>query len=160
MGVNAPGAGKAHNWRIRTVERGDADHWERMRQELWPAPPGDHAAEIQQFFDGMNQQLAAVLVAVEEHGRPVGFAELSIRSHADGCDSDRVAYLEGWFVASAFRRKGAGTALVQAAETWARNQGCTEFASDTEIDNSASAAAHQALGFAEVSRLICFRKEL
>jgi aminoglycoside 6'-N-acetyltransferase I len=93
-------------------------------------------------------------------GQPIGFAELSTRSHADGCDSDAVAYLEGWFVESSFRRKGAGRALVNAAEQWARNQGCTEFASDTEIDNGASAGAHKALGFVEVSRLISFRKEI
>jgi len=131
-----------------------------MRQELWPAPQGEHGAEIQQYFAGRNRHLAEVLVAVEEHGRSIGFAELSIRSCADGCESDRVAYLEGWFVDSAFRRQGAGAALVRAAEQWARRLGCTEFASDTEIDNSASATAHKALGFAEVSRVICFRKAL
>jgi aminoglycoside 6'-N-acetyltransferase I len=151
---------EAASWQIRPAERADAPDWERMRQELWPAPAGEHAGEIQHFFDGSNPQLAAVLVAVKQHGQPVGFAELSIRSHADGCESNRVAYLEGWFVERTSRRQGAGTALVRAAEQWARAQGCTEFASDTDIDNSVSAAAHAALGFAEVSRVICFRKEL
>jgi aminoglycoside 6'-N-acetyltransferase I len=148
------------NWDIRPLKKSDAPDWERMRQELWPAPRGEHAAEIQRFFDGRYKQLAEVLVALEDGGRAIGFAELSIRSHADGCDSNGVGYLEGWFVEGSFRRQGAGTALVKASEQWARNQGCTEFASDTDIDNEVSAAAHQALGFTEMSRLICFRKEL
>jgi len=131
-----------------------------MRQQLWPSPPGEHAAEIQHFFDGTDKFLAQVLIAFDQHRKPVGFAELSIRSHADSCDSIGVAYLEGWFIDSAVRRQGAGAALVQAAEQWARAQGCTEFASDTELDNAASAAAHEALGFTEVSRLICFRRVL
>jgi aminoglycoside 6'-N-acetyltransferase I len=147
-------------WGIRPIERSDAVEWERMRQALWPAPPGEHAAEIRRYFEGMDKHLAEVLVAVEDGGRAVGFAELSIRSHADGCDSIGVGYLEGWFVESAFRRKRAGTALVNAAEQWARTQGCTEFASDTEIENEVSAAAHKALGFAEMSRVICFKKVL
>jgi aminoglycoside 6'-N-acetyltransferase I len=131
-----------------------------MRQELWPAPVGEHASEIRDYFEGRSKLLAEVLLAVDEQGRPIGFAELSIRSHADGCESNGVGYLEGWFVDSAGRRHGVGTALVRAAEAWARRQGCAEFASDVEIDNSVSAAAHRALGFVEVSRVITFRKAL
>ncbi|HEX8851962.1 MAG TPA: GNAT family N-acetyltransferase, partial [Pyrinomonadaceae bacterium] len=101
-------------------------------------------------------------VAIEDEGRAlvVGFAELSVRSYAEGCDSGRVAYLEGWFVESTHRGRGVGRALVAAAEDWGRTLGCTEFASDTELDNRSSAAAHVALGFEEVDRIICFRKTL
>jgi aminoglycoside 6'-N-acetyltransferase I len=53
-----------------------------------------------------------------------------------------------------------GGALVRAAERWARSQGCREFASDAEADNRVSAAAHRALGFAEVGVVRCFRKDL
>jgi aminoglycoside 6'-N-acetyltransferase I len=49
---------------------------------------------------------------------------------------------------------------VQAAEAWARAQGCTEMASDAELDNHASHAAHRRLGYAETERLVCFRKSL
>ena len=58
------------------------------------------------------------------------------------------------------RRHGVGRALVRAAEEWGRAQGCSEFASDTEIDNEDSAKAHAALGFEEVERIRCFRKSL
>ena len=74
--------------------------------------------------------------------------------------TDRVAYLEGWYVVPAARRQGVGAALVRAAEDWARSQGCTEFASDALIDNAVSAAAHRALGFQETVQIRCFRKLL
>jgi aminoglycoside 6'-N-acetyltransferase I len=147
-------------WRVRPVESGDASAWEQMRQALWPAAPGEHAAAVERFFAGSRHEPAEVLVALDEAGQPIGFAELSIRSHADGCESNGVGYLEGWFVQEAHRRSGVGAALIRAAEDWARAQGCTEFASDAEIDNAVSLAAHKALGFEEVSRVVTFRKAL
>ena len=131
-----------------------------MRQALWPSDAGEHAREIAAFFDGDRRTLAEVLLAVDDAGTAVGFAELSIRPYAEGCSSDRVAYLEGWYVEPEARREGVGTALVAAAEEWARAQGCTEMGSDTEITNVGSAAAHRRVGFGEVERIICFRKAL
>jgi aminoglycoside 6'-N-acetyltransferase I len=91
---------------------------------------------------------------------PAGFAEISIRHYAEGCSTDRVAFLEGWYVVPEARNRGVGRALVAAAEDWGRSQQCTEFASDAEADNSVSAAAHRALGFEEVGLIRCFRKDL
>jgi len=149
-----------HNLVIRQIQPEDASTWERMRQLLWPSPPGEHAGEIAQFFDAPRNNPAEVLMAFAESGEPIGFAELSIRPYAEDCYSGRVAYLEGWYVNAASRNKGIGTALVKAAEEWGRTQGCVEIASDTEIENESSAAAHKALGFSETVRIICFRKSL
>ncbi|MEX2304081.1 MAG: aminoglycoside 6'-N-acetyltransferase [Bryobacterales bacterium] len=145
---------------IRPVERRNAPDWERMREALWPSAPGEHASEIEAYFEGNSRDPLLALMGFNDAGHAVGFAELSIRSYAEGCRSDRVAYLEGWFVEELARRKGVGSALVKASEAWAREQGCTEFASDTELDNSTSAEAHKSLGFEEVERVICFRKTL
>ena len=101
-----------------------------------------------------------MLLAEDGAGCPVGFAELSIRAYAEGCRSDRVAYLEGWFVVPKARRHGVGRALIAAAEAWGRSQGCREFASDAQPDNEVGAAAHRALGFREVGLVRCFRKDL
>ena len=145
---------------VRSIRRSDSGDWERMRQQLWPSAAGEHAAEIELFFKGDRRNPAEVLIAVEESGRGVGFAELSIRPYAEECYSGRVAYLEGWFVEGSHRRKGVGGALVEAAEEWARSQGCTEFASDAEIGNTVSDLAHKRLGFEEVNRIVCYRKAL
>jgi GNAT superfamily N-acetyltransferase len=60
--------------------------------------------------------------------------EVSIHTSAPGCTTDRIGYLEAWYVDPVWLGKGAGRALVQAAENWARSQGCTEMASDTNPD--------------------------
>ena len=90
----------------------------------------------------------------------VGFAELSLRPYAEDCRTSPVAFLEGWYVAPSMRRRGVGRALVRAAEEWGRAQGCREFGSDTQFDNSASIAAHLALGFDDAGALRSFRKDL
>ncbi len=146
--------------RTRYIQPGDAAEWARLRQLLWPAPPGEHEREIASFFGGDRGDPAEVILAIGDDGRALGFAEVSVRSYAEGCVTNRVAYLEGWFVEEPHRRCGIGAALVAAVEDWARAQGCTELASDTEIENGISATAHQALGFGEVERIICFKKEL
>ena len=101
-----------------------------------------------------------MLLAFDDAGTPAGFVELNIRNYAEGCDTDQIAYLEGWYVVPESRTQGIGRALVQAAEQWAREEGCSEFASDTLFDNDISAAAHRALGFTEVVQIRCFRKSL
>jgi aminoglycoside 6'-N-acetyltransferase I len=128
---------------------------------LWPEHGDDsHAGEVSRFFKGELKIPSAVLLAEDADGTIVGLAELSIRGYAEGCFSGRVGFLEGWFVLPESRKRGIGRALVAAAEEWALAQGCTEFASDTLVDNAVSAAAHLALGFQEVEVIRCFRKNL
>ena len=88
------------------------------------------------------------------------FLEASIRSHVEDCETDNVGYLEGWFVEFRYRRLGVGRELVRYAENWAREKGCTEMASDAEVDNLISQQAHNNLGYNETSRLVHLRKEL
>jgi aminoglycoside 6'-N-acetyltransferase I len=146
---------------IRPATQGDSRAWLLLRHALWrEASESEHRAEIESFFAGHAREPLAVLLAEDGAGGVVGLAELSIRPSAEGCTSDRVAYLEGWFVVPEARRRGVGRALVRAAEEWGRDQGCTEFASDTQPDNLVSAAAHRALGFIEVGSVRCFRKDL
>lgn len=131
-----------------------------MREALWPDETGSHAREIEDFLAGRLKNPLEVLLAVDTAGTPVGFVELSIRNYAEDCITDRVAYLEGWYVVPEARRRGVGAALVKASEDWARTQGCTEFGSDALLDNDVSAAAHRALGFDETVQIRCFRKNL
>jgi aminoglycoside 6'-N-acetyltransferase I len=146
---------------VRPATSADAALWLRMRKDLWPEENGGHhAREIEQYLAGTLRMPLEVLLAFDPSGATVGFAELSIRPYAEDCATDRVAYLEGWYVVPGARRRGVGRALVAAAEEWGRAQGCTEFASDALLDNAGSAAAHRALGFQETVQIRCFRKAL
>jgi aminoglycoside 6'-N-acetyltransferase I len=143
---------------VRDLKPEDASAWLEMRSDLWP--DADNADDVQAFLEhGPQPGYEAVLIA-EWNGVRVGFAELSIRAYSPGCDTNRVAYLEGWYVRPQARGCGVGCALVRAAEVWAVSQGCTEFASDTELENVGSQHAHQALGFTEVERVVFYRKKL
>jgi aminoglycoside 6'-N-acetyltransferase I len=145
---------------VRPAEPGDAASLLDMHLALWPdGSEAEHAEEIDRFFAGQAEgRPAEVLVAQDGKGQVVGFAELAIRPYAEGCRSDRVAYLEGWYVEPTMRRRGIGRALVAAAEDWGRLQRCTEFASDADPEDDVSAAAHRAAGFTEVGLVRCFRK--
>lgn len=147
--------------RVRAVRPDDADAWLRARLALWPdGSEAEHRQDISRLLAGTAPEPAAVLLAEDESGRLLGFVELSIRPYVEGCRTNRIAYIEGWYVAPDARRRGVGRALVAAAESWGRAQGCAELGSDTEAENVVSASAHRALGFADVGLVRCFRKDL
>ena len=146
---------------VRSATPRDADAWLRMRCALWPdGSDAEHRRDIDAYLSGRAPEPLAVLLAEDDTGAIVGLAELSIRPYAEGCRTQRVAYLEGWYVASEARRRGVGRALIATAEAWARAQGCRELASDAQADNRVSAAAHRAAGFADAGLVRCFRKDL
>lgn len=146
--------------RVRPATAADVAPWTRLRHALWPEESEDeHRREVSALLADPSAS-RAVLLAADDGSGIVGFAELSIRAYAEGCVTDRVGYLEGWYVVPAARRLGIGRRLVAAAEDWARERGCVEFASDTGSGNEVSAAAHRALGFTDVGLVRCFRKEL
>ena len=145
--------------KIRTARKSDTAEWIRMRTALWPESPGDHPVEIEQFFAATRDDLAT-FVAESDDGQLCGFLEAGTRSYAEGCRSSPVGYIEGWWVDSEHRNKGVGAALVAAAEDWARSQGLTEMASDTDLENDVSQSAHEALGYRETDRMISYSKKL
>ena len=149
---------------IRLAQPKDWKDLAAMRALLWPdGSYEEHLGELQAGPSawGPPGLPVAWLVAEQDHGLLIGFLEVSLRSHADGCDiMQPVGYVEGWYVREEYRRMGIGAALMRAAEGWARAQGCIEMASDALIDNPVSEDAHAALGFEIVDRCVRFRKAL
>jgi len=144
---------------IRAFSSADAHEWRRLRHMLWPeTTEKDHAADLAECLQSPETHI--IFVAELAPGRLAGIAEIRIRSHADGCYTSPVGYLEGWIVDPEHRRCGIGRALINAAEAWSRAHGCREFASDALVENSASRAAHRALGFEEGSAVVSFSKSL
>jgi aminoglycoside 6'-N-acetyltransferase I len=103
---------------------------------------------------------APVVFVAEAKGRLVGFLELDFRKYAPGCRSSPVAFIEGWYVEPESQGQGIGRALIEAAEAHARAAGHHEIASDAEIENVQGIAAHRALGFDEIERVVYFRRSL
>ena len=143
---------------VRLYLPSDRAEWLRMRQALWPNPdPQAQLADMDAWLAGGD---TVVLVVPRVGSGLAGFAEVGTRSVAESCETSPVAFLEGWFVDPDFRRQGVGAELVRAAEAWARGKGFTELASDTQLANTGSQLAHEALGFVEVERLVAYRKVL
>ena len=125
---------------------------------LWP----EHQAEAlaQEFSLLMAENKAAFFLA-RAGELPVGFAQCALRhDYVEGTSTSPVGYLEGIYVQEEHRREGVAAGLLSACETWARQQGCREFASDCELDNAQSLRFHLAAGFEEANRIICFTKKL
>lgn len=147
------------NYAVRPLRESDLNEWFRLRKLLWDENEDeDHKAEMLDILGHADSQL--VLVADSGNGRLIGFLEASIRPFVEDCVSDHVGYLEGWYVEPELRRNGIGSELVRFAERWAKQKGCIEMASDAEVGNDSSLAAHTRLGYEETSRLIHLRKDL
>ncbi|KAA3609484.1 MAG: GNAT family N-acetyltransferase [Planctomycetota bacterium] len=145
---------------FRVADQADGKVLLPLRQALWPEESeAEHRLEMEAILQGEFLKRRWLVLLAEAHPEKViGFAELSIRSRAPGCQSNQILYLEGWYVEAGYRRQGVGRRLVQAGERWGRTQGCTEFASDVEPENTVSAVAHRALGFVGTERAHTFRK--
>lgn len=147
------------NYAVRPLRESDLNEWFRLRKLLWDENKDeDHKAEMLDILGHADSQL--VLVADSGNGSLIGFLEASIRPFVEDCVSDHVGYLEGWYVEPELRRNGIGSELVRFAERWAKQKGCIEMASDAEVGNDSSLAAHTRLGYEETSRLIHLRKDL
>jgi aminoglycoside 6'-N-acetyltransferase I len=133
--------------------------WRALRVELWPEAAAD-GSDLDAWLATHGDRYEG-FIAFDDDGTAIGFAEASLRSdYVNGCDTSPVLFLEGLYVRPARRRRGVARALCEAVAQWGRARGCCEFASDTLLDNALSQAVHRALGFAEVERVVYFRKPL
>jgi aminoglycoside 6'-N-acetyltransferase I len=149
---------------VRLAVPKDLQQLAPLLHALWPESPAtEHARELALILAGKPPSTLPLVIFVAEarDGTFAGFLEAGLRSHADGCDTTRpVGYVEGWYVVESHRRAGVGTALLRAAEDWARTKGCREIASDTQFENELSQQVHESLGFQVAERSILYRKPL
>ena len=103
---------------------------------------------------------AAVFLYRKQDGA-AGFAHCQLRhDYVEGTESSPVGYLEGIYVKEACRGEGIARKLLAACEDWAREKGCTEFASDCELTNIVSQNFHRAVGFEEANRLVEYVRKI
>ncbi len=143
---------------IKRAEIKDAEALATLAIQMWPEH--DPSELTEEFRDlTKNEDAACFLKYVGD--RPVAFAQCQLRhDYVEGTNSSPVGYLEGIFVSEGYRMKGYAADLLAECEKLAREKGCTEFASDCELDNDNSLKFHLSLGFEETNRIICFRKDL
>ena len=143
---------------IRKAGPQDIKDVARLAVALWP----EHTTEEMEaeYCALLSDADCAVFLSVHD-GEANGFAQCQLRrDYVEGTETSPVGYLEGIFVAAPFRNRGIAASLLAACEDWARETGCTEFASDCELTNTDSLRFHLAAGFSEANRIICFVKRL
>ena len=143
---------------IRKAQAEDAESLAELAIQMWE----DHdQAELSDEFRELVKREDAVCFIQWLDGKPAAFAQCQLRyDYVEGTESSPVGYLEGIFVLKEYRKNGFAAELLTECEKWAKEKGCTEFASDCKLSNQDSLGFHLALGFEEANRIICFRKGL
>ena len=126
--------------------------------KLWP----DHdPADMQAEYESLLAREDAAVFLFRDRDEAAGFAQCQLRrDYVEGTETSPVGYLEGIYVRENARGKCIARKLLSACEQWAKAQGCTEFASDCELDNTVSQKFHQAVGFEEANRIVAYVKKL
>lgn len=143
---------------IVKAQQADLPAMTKLAISLWP----EHTS--QQMRSDLAETMAqpdTVFFLAYEQESAVGFAQCQLRrDYVEGTETSPVGYLEGIYVAEGHRKHGVARELLAACEHWAKDCGCTEFASDCELDNMQSLQFHLHMGFEEANRIICFAKRL
>ncbi|HEU4929862.1 MAG TPA: GNAT family N-acetyltransferase [Candidatus Krumholzibacteria bacterium] len=136
----------------------DARTWRAMREDLYSdIPPEFHDAEMALMLASDDR---ACLLVRDPDDEAVGFIEVSLRNVVDGCLGGPVGYIEGIYLVPNWRGLGLGPAMIEAAATWFRAQGCRDMATDAEIDNDDAQQFWSELGFEETWRVVHYHKPL
>ena len=131
------------------------NEWAELCIALWSDNTTTNMLEERKNGELPNEYLYMV------DGEAVAFLSLSLRhDYVEGTDSSPVGYLEGIYVKPNYRGRGIAGELVEFAKEWAISQGCSELASDFELDNENSRLFHRKIGFDEVNKIICFTMDL
>ena len=122
------------------ADPGEAGQLSALVTILWPEHSSEELAEIVVRY--MRSENSAVF-AENVNGEYAGAALCCLRhDYVEGCETSPVGYLEGVIVREEYRHRGIAGKLVSECERWAREKGCSEFASDCELTNTASLNFH------------------
>ena len=143
---------------IRKVELNDCYDVAELACRMWDS---HDILELKNEFElKLDKDDFALFIKVIDD-KIVGFCECYLRyDYVEGTSSSPVGYLEGIFVLEEYRNLGIASSLLAESEMWAKKKGCTELASDCELENNDSLKFHLKAGFKEANRIICFKKDL
>jgi len=144
---------------IRRANEADWPLWAALLAKLHP---DQSAADFEQEL--------AILTALPDpyvgflsfgpDGEVAGMIDARVRNYVEGAPDLRAAYIEDLWVEEGCRRRGVAKLLLNAVESWARDQGVVWLGSDTPPYNLESQEWHLGVGFEVVERLVVFGKPL
>jgi ribosomal protein S18 acetylase RimI-like enzyme len=150
-------AGAAADWPALGKAVADLQDFERDLVG-YPLAPG--AAVWRDYLAHLRARLGAgdgLFLVAEADGKVVGVLVGFVQQGGDRLVDpafDRSAYLCDLFVASAWRRRGVGRALVEAFEAAMRANGLSWMSVCVKSRNATARAAYRALGFEEYETIL------
>lgn len=143
---------------VRKATQADTLALAELAVKMWS---DNTISELQSEFSDIICSQNAVCFIKYAGNKGVGFAQCQLRNdYVEGTATSPVGYLEGIFIEEEYRHRGYAKELLSECEKWAKAKKCTEFASDCGTDNDVSLKFHLSMGFEEVNRIICFRKDI
>ena len=115
--------------------------------------PNPHSERVKMLGEIMADQSSALLVA-EQHGEVVGYINLAVKEVEDNAVlvPRRYVKIRDLAVSKKHHRSGAGSALMQAAERWARERGVDTLELSVWEFNRGALAFYQEMGYSTAAR--------
>jgi aminoglycoside 6'-N-acetyltransferase I len=143
---------------IETLSKGNIQQLTELVLALWTDCDYEEEYDNYEKIIGEENEACYLIKAQDIY---VGFIHLTLRQDwVEGANDLPVAYMEAIYVKPDYQNRGFGKKLVEMGEQWSKQKGCKQLASDTELENLNSIDFHDKMGFEEVSRIVCFIKEL
>src|SRR5262245_5424094 len=135
----------SHTMRVRRLDLGDRDAWERLFRAyiaFYRAQIADEVIDLtwQRLLAGSEADPMMGLVAADDADVPFGFAHVLF--HRSTWSATRYCYLEDLFVDPAARKTGAGRALIEAVYREADARRCNRTYWVTEEANATARALY------------------
>ncbi|MBF0777309.1 GNAT family N-acetyltransferase [Streptococcus cuniculi] len=139
---------------IKSVQPDEVDVWLSFASKVW-------TSNLEQLRVRFLKEDFPYEFLYWKSGKALAWLSLSIRrEYVEGCSSLPIAYLEGIAVLPQARKQGIARELLTFAKQWAKEQGCSQLASDCALNNTTSQEFHHKIGFREVGRSIHYIVEI
>ncbi|HET7213518.1 MAG TPA: GNAT family N-acetyltransferase [Terriglobia bacterium] len=147
--------GKPRRVRIRAAQIGDAGRLAELSGQL--GYPSSVASVRKRLRNLLADRDHAIWVAESEAGAVAGWIHVFVKRLLE---SDREVEIGGLVVDQDFRGQGAGKALVERAERWAKARRLTSVYVRSNIIRKDAHIFYQKLGYKIIKTQSAFRKEL
>lgn len=135
---------------MTSLEHESAIHHAEVDPERWRVPPLEAVARNRRHW--LREQPRSEAFVAEAGGRVVGMIELWLKRGRDVTGGrariPRVSVDLGVSVTAEWRGRGVGTALMRAAEDWARERGAERMILDLAANNRGAQRLYERLGYA------------
>ena len=140
---------------VRPMTPRDAEAVARLSGQLgYPSAADD----VERRFRPLAEDSDVVLLVAEDgDGRVVGWIHVGGRRFLG---SDTFAQIDGLVVEASARRRGAGRALVRAAEEWARGRGYSVLRLNSNVQRTEARPFYERMGYEVIKSQWAFRKTL